>query len=52
MDDEGRGDNRMVTVFTGEPEHEKLLMYTYSQGGSRYLSMDGIREWWRAAPLS
>ncbi|MEV0294591.1 hypothetical protein [Nocardia sp. NPDC050710] len=45
LDDEGRGDNRMV--FPGDSKHEKLLMYTDSLGGSLFLNLDGIREWWR-----
>ncbi|WP_431962131.1 serine/threonine-protein kinase [Nocardia sp. bgisy134] len=43
---------RIVTVFTGDTDRETLLMYTHSMEGSLHLDLDGVRKWWREAPLS
>ncbi|TQM28438.1 serine/threonine-protein kinase [Nocardia bhagyanarayanae] len=43
---------RIVTVFTGDTDRETLLMYTHSMEGSLHLDLEGVRKWWREAPLS
>ncbi|WP_068061245.1 serine/threonine-protein kinase [Nocardia xishanensis] len=42
---------RIVTVFTGDTHRETLLMYTHSMEGSLHLDLEGVRQWWRGAPL-
>ncbi|MEV6392395.1 serine/threonine-protein kinase [Nocardia xishanensis] len=42
---------RIVTVFTGDTDRETLLMYTHSMEGSLHLDLNGVRQWWREAPL-
>ncbi|WP_067841363.1 serine/threonine-protein kinase [Nocardia lijiangensis] len=50
--DSGFTYTRIVTVFTGDADRETLLMYTHSMEGSLHLDLDGVRKWWREAPLS